>query len=196
MLPPKHVRWFALQPASALWSIEVQEKRYTVAYLHIGLESKFSAYLLKRFVDESLDKNVSKLQQPTFEEIQEHTDKVFGVDRKNSKVLNISNTLQDIILPALIQNLFGLPCRRNPSSLLLFRRYVLSMGVETLVVGQPRSFKSLLVPVFSMLSQYYRREITVGFVPVIQRQLIPNQTTELNVGKVEYDLSLRSSKFA
>ncbi|KAI4094906.1 MAG: hypothetical protein LQ344_001951 [Seirophora lacunosa] len=188
--------WFALQPASALWSIEVQEKRYTVAYLHIGLESKFSAYLLKRFVDESLDKNVSKLQQPTFEEIQEHTDKVFGVDRKNSKVLNISNTLQDIILPALIQNLFGLPCHRNPSSLLLFRRYVLSMGVETLVVGQPRSFKSLLVPVFSMLSQYYRRERTVGFVPVIQRQLIPNQTTELNVGKVEYDLSLRSSKFA
>ncbi len=68
------------------------------------------------------------------------------------------DSLQKLILPVMTRVFFGLSLSRDSSFLRRFERYILAMGVGTLVIGQlPKFFKRLLVPIFNLPLRYYRR---------------------------------------
>lgn len=194
MLPPEHIKWFSTQPDSTLSSTEIRKERHAVRYLHIGVEFDTTVFFLERFIGESLAKNLDKLQSPMVEEIWENTDKVFGVDEQEWKTLNVYNSMQDIILPTMSRVFFGLPLGRDPKFLATFRRYVLAMGVGTLVIGQlPRVFKGLLVPLFNLPLRYYRGKTMKDLVPMVERQLIETRA-KANIKEEKYDLISQSAK--
>lgn len=195
MLPPEHVKWFSTQSDSTLSSTEIRKERHAVRYLHIGVEFDATVFFLERFIGESLTKNLDKLQRPMVEEIRENTDKIFGVDEDEWKTLNVYNSMQDIILPTMSRVFFGLPLGRDPKFLVSFKRYVLAMGIGTIVIGQlPRMFKGLLVPLFNVPLRYYRGKTMKELVPMVERQLIETQNAEKHVTEDKYDLISQSAR--
>ena len=196
MLPPEHIKWFSNQPDSTLSSAEIRKERHAVRYLDIGVEFETSVFFLERFIGESLTKNLDKLQGPMLEEIMRNTVEIFGTDEAGWKTLNVYSSMQDIILPAMSRVFFGLPLGRDPKFLVSFQRYVLAMGVGTLVIGQlPRAFKGMLVPIFNLPLRYYRSKTMKTLVPMVERQLQAQKpSSRLESREEEYDLISQSAR--
>lgn len=195
MLPPEHIKWFSTQSDSMLSSTEIRKERHAVRYLHIGVEFDTTVFFLERFIGDSLTKNLDKLQRPMVEEIRENTDRIFGTDEDGWKTLNVYDSLQDIILPAMSRIFFGLPLGRDPKFLASFKRYVLAMGIGTIVIGQlPRMFKGLLVPLFNVPLRYYRGKTLKELVPMVERQLIETRNAEPHAHEERYDLIAQSAR--
>ncbi|KAL8728149.1 MAG: hypothetical protein Q9166_005599 [cf. Caloplaca sp. 2 TL-2023] len=197
MLPPEHIKWFSNQPDSSLSSAEIRKERHAVRYLHVGVDFNSTVFFLERFIGESLAKKLDMLQKPMYEEIRHNTDKICGVDETEWKTINVYNSLQEIILPAMSRVFFGLPLSHDPKFLTSFRRYVLAMGVGTIVIGQlPRYFKGLLVPLFNVPLWYYREKTMKELVPMIERQLVEIRDTKTEVVEEKYDLVSQSARVA
>ncbi|KAL8737236.1 MAG: hypothetical protein Q9181_001890 [Wetmoreana brouardii] len=195
MLPPEHMTWFFNQPDSALSSAEIRKERHAVRYLHIGVEFDSTVFFLERFINETLTKKLGMLQRPMVQEIWQSTDKIFGVDETAWRTLKVYDSLQEIILPAMSRIFFGLPLGRDPKYLTAFRRYVLAMGIGTLVIGQlPRYFKGLLVPLFNVPLWYYREKSMKALVPMVERQLIESRDAKANAVEEKYDLISQSGR--
>lgn len=195
MIPPEQIKWFSTQSDSVLSSTEIRKERHAVRYLHIGVEFDTTVFFLERFIGETLTKNLDKLQKPLVEEISEKTDEIFGVDEHQWKTLNVYNTLQDIILPAMSRVFFGLPLGRDSKFLKSFKHYVLAMGVGTIVIGQlPRIFKGLLVPLFNVPLRFYRAKTMKTLVPMVERQLIETQNATASLHEEKYDLISQSAR--
>ncbi|KAI4221182.1 MAG: hypothetical protein L6R36_007082 [Xanthoria steineri] len=196
MLPPEHIKWFSNQPDSTLSSTEIRKERHAVRYLDIGVEFETSVFFLERFIGESLTKNLDKLQEPMLEEIRRNTVEIFGTDDAGWKTLNVYSSMQDIILPAMSRVFFGLPLGRDPKFLVSFQRYVLAMGVGTLVIGQlPRAFKGMLVPIFNLPLRYYRSKTMNTLVPMVERQLqAQKRSSKVESWEEEYDLISQSAR--
>lgn len=195
MLPPEQIKWFSTQSDSVLSSTEIRKERHAVRYLHIGVEFDTTVFFLERFIGETLTKNLDKLQEPMVGEISEKTEEIFGVDENEWKTLNVYNTLQDIILPAMSRVFFGLPLGRDTKFLKSFQRYVLAMGVGTIVIGQlPRIFKGLLVPLFNVPLRFYKSKTMKELVPMVERQLIETQNSKAKLEEEKYDLISQSAR--
>ncbi|KAI4247128.1 MAG: hypothetical protein L6R42_009709 [Xanthoria sp. 1 TBL-2021] len=198
MLPPEHIKWFSNQSDSTLSSTEIRNERHAVRYLHIGVEFDTTVFFLERFIGESLTKNLDKLQEPMIEEIRRNTTEIFGTDDSEWKTLDVYSSMQDIILPAMSRVFFGLPLGRDPKLLLSFRRYVLAMGVGTLVIGQlPRAFKGMLVPIFNLPLRYYRWKTMKTLIPMVERELQAQKPSIKIEGREEkYDLISQSARIS
>ncbi|KAL8672928.1 MAG: hypothetical protein Q9168_002634 [Polycauliona sp. 1 TL-2023] len=198
MLPPEHIKWFSNQPDSILSSTEIRKERHAVRYLDIGVEFDTTVFFLERFINESLTKNLDKLQEPMVEEIRRNTVEVFGTSDSEWKTLNVYGGMQNIVLPAMSRVFFGVPLSRDPKFLTSFRRYVLAMGVGTLVIGQlPQTFKGLLVPIFNLPLRYYKSKTMKTLVPIVERHIqIQKISTEPEGKKEEFDLVSQSARIS
>lgn len=135
------------------------------------------------------------IQGPMYDEIRRSTDEVFGIDDTEWRTLNVYNSLQEIILPAMSRVFFGLPLGRTPTFLTSFRRYVLAMGIGTIVIGQlPRVFKGLVVPIFNVPLRYYRGKTLKALVPVVEQQLSERSDDQAKAGEDKYDLIKQSTR--
>ena len=151
MLPPEYIKWFSDQTDSTLSSAEIRRERHAVRYLHYGVDFDSTMFFLDRIIGDILTRKLDMIQEPMYDEICRGIDEVLGADENNWKVLNIYNSLQDTILPAMSRVLFGLPLGRDLAFLTTFKRYILAMGVATIVIGQlPQILKRLVVPIFNV----------------------------------------------
>lgn len=107
-----------------------------------------------------------------YEEIRLGFDRVFGIDDSQWKTVNVYDSMQQIALSTMSRVFFGLNLSRDDNFLALYSRYILAMGVGTIVVGElPRLFKRLLVPAFNLPLRYYRRRTMRMVVPEVEKEL-------------------------
>ncbi|KAL8871199.1 MAG: hypothetical protein Q9174_002918 [Haloplaca sp. 1 TL-2023] len=198
MLPPEHIKWFSNQPNATLSSTEIRKERHAVRYLDIGVDFDTTVFFLERFIGESLTKNLDKLQEPMVEETLRSVDEVLGTDESAWRTINVYNSMQDVITPAMSRVFFDLPLCRDTDFMTSFRRYILAMGVGTLVVGQmPRAFKRVLVPVFNLPVRYYRSKTMEVLVPMVEQQLQAQNLSATTAGSQEkYDLISQSARIS
>ena len=198
MLPPEHIKWFSNQPNSTLSSTEIRKERHAVRYLDIAVDFDTTVFFLERFIGESLTKNLDKLQEPMVEETLRNIVQVLGTDDSAWKTINVYSSMQDVIFPAMSRVFFDLPLCRDPEFMTSFRRYILAMGVGTLVVGQlPRAFKRVLVPIFNLPMRYYRSKAMKILVPVLEQQLQAQRLpTTLGGPEEKYDLVSQSARIS
>lgn len=164
-------------------------------YLHVGVEFDSTVFFLDRIIGDGLTRKLDMIQGPIYDEIRRRTDKVFGADDTEWKTLNVYDSLQEIILPAMSRVFFGLPLGHDLTFLTSFRRYVLAMGVGTIVIGQlPRVFKGLAVPIFNVPLWYYRRKTMKALVPVVKRQLSERGDDPVKAGEDKYDFITQSAR--
>lgn len=195
MLPPEHIKWFSDQTDSTLSSAEIRRERHAVRYLHCGVDFGSTMFFLDRIIGDSLTRKLDMIQEPMCDEICRGIDEVLGADENDWKVINVYNSLQDIILPAMSRVFFGLPLGRDLAFLTSFKRYILAMGVATIVIGQlPRILKSLVVPIFNVPLWFYRAKTLRALVPVVKRQMSERDNGQLKTDANQYDLITQSAR--
>lgn len=107
-----------------------------------------------------------------YEEVRLGFDRIFGVDDSQWKTVNVYDSMQEIALSTMSRAFFGSQLTRNEHFLTLYSRYILAMGVGTIVVGElPRLLKRLFVPAFNLPLRYYRRRTLGMVVPQVEREL-------------------------
>lgn len=107
-----------------------------------------------------------------YEEIRLGFDRIFGIDNSQWKTVNVYDSMQQIALSTMSRAFFGSQLTRNEHFLTLYSRYILAMGVGTIVVGElPRLLKRLLVPAFNLPLRYYRRRALGMVVPEVEKEL-------------------------
>lgn len=195
MLPPEHIKWFSDQTDSTLSSAEIRMERHAVRYLHTGVDFDSTIFFLDRIIGDSLTRKLDMIQGAMYDEIHRGIDVVFGADDDDWKVVNVYNSLQDIILPAMSRVFFGLPLGRDLAFLTSFKRYILAMGVATIVIGQlPRILKSLVVPIFNVPLWFYRAKTLRALVPVVKRQMSEKDDDQLKADGDKYDFITQSAR--
>ncbi|CZT52285.1 uncharacterized protein RSE6_13584 [Rhynchosporium secalis] len=153
-------------------SAEIRKERHAVRYLHKGVEFDSTSFFLGRVAGDSLNRKLDMIQSPMYEELSRKIDEVFGVSEDEWKTINVYNSMQEIIVPAMSRVFFGLPLGLDPGFLVIFQRYVLAMGVGTIVIGElPRVLKGLLVPIFNIPLRYYRSKVMRALVPEVESRL-------------------------
>lgn len=193
MLPPEHIKWFSNQPDSTLSSAEVRKERHAVRYLNIGVEFGSTVFFLERIIGDSLRRKLDMIQGPMYDEIRLGMDEVFGLDETEWRTVNVYNSLQEIILSSMSRVLFGLPLGRDKTFLTSFRRYILAMGIGTIVIGElPRMLKGLIVPIFNVPLWYLRRKTLKALLPVVIRQLSERDDNQAKAGKDQNDFITQS----
>ncbi|KAI1382458.1 cytochrome P450 [Hypoxylon crocopeplum] len=172
MLPPEHVRWFGEQSDSTMSSKTIREERHASKYLHMGVEFSSTLYFMDRVIRDSLTRNLDDIQEPLCDEISRGFDEVFGIDSAEWKTLNVYQSMQEIILRAMCRVFFGEQISRNQEFLTTYSRYILAMGVGTMIIGiLPKFMKRLLVPMFNVPLWYYRRRTLRILLPVVEQQV-------------------------
>lgn len=195
MLPPEHIKWFSTQPDSVLSSAEIRKERHAVRYLHVGVEFESTVSFLDRGIGESLTRKLDMIQGPMYDEVRRSIDDVFGIDDTEWKTLNLYGSLQDIVLPAMSRVFFGPSLGCDLTFINSFRRYVLAMGVGTIVIGQlPRVLKGFVVPIFNVPLRYYRGKTLKDLIPVVKRQLAKRDDDQFKAGEDEYDFIKQSAR--
>lgn len=196
MLPPEHIKWFSDQPDCTLSSAEVRGERHAVRYLHCGVDYDSTMFFLERIIGDSLTRKLGMIQEPMYDEIRRRIDEVLGADEHVWKPVNVYNSLQDIILPAMSRVFFGLPLGGDVAFLTSFKRYNIAMGIATIVVGQlPRMLKSLVVPIFNAPLRFYRAKTLRALVPVVKRQL-SERDSELTADRNQHDFITQSARIS
>lgn len=133
------------------------------------------------------------IQGPMYDEIRLGMDEVFGLDETEWRTVNVYNSLQEIILSSMSRVLFGLPLGRDKTFLTSFRRYILAMGIGTIVIGElPRMLKGLIVPIFNVPLWYLRRKTLKALLPVVIRQLSERDDNQAKAGKDQNDFITQS----
>ncbi|KAL9583468.1 MAG: hypothetical protein Q9212_002682 [Teloschistes hypoglaucus] len=197
ILPAEHIKWFSDQPDSILSSAEIHKERHAARYLRIGVDFDTTVFFLERFIKESITKNLDKLQKPLYEEVRRNVDVVFGSDENQWKTLNVYGSLQDVIVPAISRVCFGRALSRDPHFVKLFQRYILAVGVGTIVIGQlPRTFKVLVTPILNIPLRYYRARTMKALIPLLERQLEDIRSGRTKVHDQDYDLISQSARFS
>ncbi|KAH7320701.1 cytochrome P450 [Stachybotrys elegans] len=175
LLPPEHIKWFSSQPDSKMSSRTIREERHAVGYLHVGVEFDSTLFFLERIIRDSLTRNLDTIQGPMREEIVRQFDQMFeadGVASDEWRTIKVYDSFQKLILPVMTRVFFGLPLSRDVSFLKSFERYMLAMGVGTIVIGElPKFLKSLFVPLFNLPLRYYRSTTLHKLVPEVEQQL-------------------------
>lgn len=195
ILPPEHIKWFSDQTDSTLSSAEIRMERHAVRYLHTGVDFDSTMFFLDRIIGDSLTRKLDMVQGAMYDEICRGIDVVFGADDNDWKVVNVYDSLQEIILRAMGRVFFGLPLGRDPTFLTSFKRYILAMGVATIVIGQlPRILKSLVVPIFNVPLWFYRAKILRALVPVVDRQMSERDDDKLKADGDKYDFITQSAR--
>lgn len=106
------------------------------------------------------------------EEIRLGFDRIFGIDDTQWKTVNVYDSMQEIALSTMSRAFFGSRLSSSDTFLTFYSRYILAMGVGTIVVGElPRLLKRLLVPAFNLPLRYYRRRTLGLVVPEVEKEL-------------------------
>ncbi|XXH04100.1 hypothetical protein Hte_010511 [Hypoxylon texense] len=177
MLPPEHIKWFAEQSDTIMSSKTIREERHASKYLHMGVEFSSTLYFMERVIRDSLTRNLGDIQEPLCDEICRGFDQVFGTDSTEWKTLNVYQSMQEIILRAMCRVFFGEQISRNQEFLTIYSRYILAMGIGTMIIGiLPGFLKRLLVPFFNVPLWYYRRRTLKILLPVVEQQVLRSQS--------------------
>lgn len=170
-------------------------ERHAVRYLHTGVDFGSTMFFLDRIIGDSLARKLDMIQEPMYDEIRRAIDEIFGEDDNDWKVLNVYGSLQDIVLPAMSRVFFGLPLGHDRAFLTSFKRYMLAMGVATIVIGQlPRILKSLMVPIFNVPLRFYRAKTLRVLIPVVTRQMPERGDDRLKADGDQYDFITQSAR--
>lgn len=121
---------------------------------------------------DQLTRNLHLLQGPVHDELKLCIDQVFGTNQDEWKVINVYNSFEDIVMPAMTRAFLGLPLSRDPQLLKAFRRYIMALGLGTIFVGElPRWLKSVVARLVKLPLWYYRNKTLSILTPVVDRQL-------------------------
>ena len=172
MVPPEHVKWLLEQPPAVMSSKTIREERHASGYLHIGVEFESTEFFLERIMRDRLTKYLDLVQEPMHDEIRNAFEKELDVHARSGRPVKIFPTLQTVILKAICRVFYGPELTQNRHFMTLYNRYILSMSIGTMVIGQlPRFLKSVVVPVFNLPLWYYRTRTMKMLVPVVKRRL-------------------------
>ena len=170
-------------------------ERHAVRYLHTGVDFGSTMFFLDRIIGDSLTRKLDMVQGAIYDEVRQGIDVVFGADDNDWKIVNVYDSLQEIVLRAMSRVFFGLPLGRDPAFLTSFKRYILAMGVATIVIGQlPRILKSLVVPIFNVPLWFYRAKTLRAIVPVVNRQMSERDEDKLKADGDKYDFITQSAR--
>lgn len=145
----------------------------------MGVEYESTIYFMERIIRDSLTRSLGDIQNPLQDEISRGFDSVFGDNSAEWTNHNAYVSMQKIILQAMCRVFFGEEISRNPRFLHTYSRYILAMGVGTMIIGMlPGFLKRIFVPVFNLPLWYYRRQTLKHLVPVVERQMAKGGTDE------------------
>lgn len=173
MVPPEHVKWLLEQPSAIMSSKTIREERHASGYLHMGVEFESTEFFLERIMRDRLTKHLGLVQEPMYDEIRHALDADLGAyAREDGKPVKVFPALQKVILRAICRVFFGPELTQDDHFMLMYHRYILAMGVGTMVIGQlPKLLKSVVVPAFNLPLYYYRTRTLKMLVPVVERRL-------------------------
>lgn len=172
MVPPEHVKWLLEQPPTVMSSKTIREERHASGYLHMGVEFESTEFFLERIMRDLLTKRLDLVQEPMYDEIKHALDTDFGKGARDGTHVKIFPALQQVILRGMCRVFFGPELTQDDHFMTAYHRYILAMGVGTMVIGQlPRFLKSIVVPAFNLPLWYYRTRTLKFLVPVVERRL-------------------------
>ncbi|PYH94739.1 cytochrome P450 [Aspergillus ellipticus CBS 707.79] len=197
MLPPEHVKWALQLPDSQVDSKDIRLERHAVGYLHKGVDFDSTLFFLDRIIGDSLTRKLDMIQQPMCEEIRSNIDSIFGDDETNWKTLNAYDSLQDIVLVSMSRVFFGSSLCHDQTFLTLYSRYILVMGIGTIVIGElPSALKGLIVPIINLPLRYYRRRTLNALLPMTKERLSEYMEDQQKDFKEHYDFISQSARVA
>lgn len=141
-------------------------------YLHVGVELSTTTHFLERIIGEHFTRNLDDLNHDMHDELRFCIDAAFGINHQEWREVNVYDSLQNIVMPAMNRIFFGLPLCRDPHVSRALRRYILALGFGTIIVGElPRMLKGLIARFVRVPLNYYRNQTMSVLVPVVERQL-------------------------
>lgn len=145
----------------------------------MGVEYESTIYFMERIIRDSLTRSLGDIQEPLQDEICRGFDSVFGESHSEWANHNAYQSLQKIILQAMCRVFFGTEISRDQRFLQNYSRYILAMGVGTMIIGMlPGFLKTAFVPIFNVPLWYYRRRTLGHLLPVVERQMSKSRTEE------------------
>lgn len=112
------------------------------------------------------------LQGPLYDELKRCIDGVFGTDEDAWHEINVYNSFEDVVMPAMTRAFLGLPLSRDAKLLKAFRRYIMALGLGTIFVGElPRWLKGIVARLVRLPLSHYRNKTLSILTPVVKHQL-------------------------
>ena len=180
ILPQEHISWLIRQSDGVLSQSQVRKERNAIAYLSMGVDYKATMALIDKIINPCLQRKLNRVQANVFDEIRASVDDTFGLDEKSWHELRLHESLQTIINRTGTRAFFGLPLCRNHNYLHSLKRFILSMGAGTLIVGQLPLWlvRSLAASVINIPLRYYKAKVLKMLLPIFAERIQQVQRRE------------------
>ena len=180
MLPQEHISWLIRQSDGVLSQSQVRKERNAIAYLSMGVDYKATMALIDKIINPCLQRKLNRVQANVFDEIRASVDDTFGLDENSWHELRLHGSLQTIINRTGTRAFFGLPPCRNHDYLYSLKRFILSMGAGTLIVGQLPLWlvRPLAASVINIPLRYYKAKVLKMLLPIFEERMQQIQRRE------------------
>ncbi|KAK0516828.1 hypothetical protein JMJ35_001431 [Cladonia borealis] len=180
ILPQEHISWLIRQSDGLLSQSQVRKERNAIAYLSMGVDYKATMALIDKIINPCLQRKLNRVQANVFDEIRVSVDDTFGLDETTWHELRLHESLQTIINRTGTRAFFGLPLCRNHNYLHSLKRFILSMGAGTLIIGQLPLWllRSLAASVINIPLRYYKAKVLKMLLPIFAERIQQVQRRE------------------
>jgi cytochrome P450 len=136
MLPQEHIKWFMEQPEALVSHWSARQERHALEYLQIGVDFEDTTNFLTTIIANSLSpKRMGAIQPDMLDEIRKSVDRELG-SGDNWTEFNVQDVMSRLISTVGSRVLFGFPLCRNTKFLHAVDKFILYMGIGTIVIGK------------------------------------------------------------
>lgn len=172
-LPREQIKWLTEQPDSVLSRWAVRGERNALRYLPIDVDQPSTIAFIDKVIGHCLTRKLDNIQPDVCNGIRESVDANLGIDNDSWHQVNLQATLSKIVDRTVTGAFFGSPLCHDELYLRDLSRYIMFMGVGTLIIGQlPRL---LVRPFFASLIniplRVYKAKVLKVLVPVIEERM-------------------------
>ena len=180
ILPQEHISWLIRQSDGVLSQSQVRKERNAIAYLSMGVDYKATMALIDKIINPCLQRKLNRVQVNVFDEIRASVDDTFGLDENSWHELRLHESLQTIINRTGTRAFFGLSLCRNHDYLYSLKRFILSMGAGTLIVGQLPLWlvRPLAASLINIPLRYYKTKVLEMLLPIFEERMQQIQRRE------------------
>ena len=172
-LPHEHIKWLTEQPDSTLSRWAVRGERNAINYLSIDVDQPSTIAFIDRIVGQCLSRKLDRIQPDVCQGVREGVDDLMGLDDKSWREVNLQETLSRIVDRTVTAAFFGPHLCRDQKYLSALNRYILFMGVGTLLVGQLPRFvlRPLVASLLNIPIRHYKAKVFTFLVSLIQERM-------------------------
>ena len=137
MLPQEHIKWFLDQPEDLVSHWTARQERHALEYLQIGVDFADTTTFLTTIIANSLSpRRMGIIQPDMLDEIRKTVDNHLGTDSDNWVEYNVQHRIDRLISTVGTRVLFGFPLCRNDRFLRAVDKFIMYMGIGTIVIGE------------------------------------------------------------